>query len=113
MVFAKSYCPHCRATRSLLKTMRTTIDFEANVIDLDKMPEEDGALVQMELLRRTGQRTVPNVFIEGAHIGGNSEMQKLAADGNLQGLLSKVVSSRSTQVRANYLRGAMEGSQTL
>lgn len=60
MVFAKSYCPHCRATRALLKTIRSTIDIEISFLDLDKMDEEDGPLVQMELMQRTGQRTVPN-----------------------------------------------------
>ena len=60
MVFAKSYCPHCQATRALLKTMHSSIDVEISILDLDKMEHEDGALVQMELLQRTGQRTVPN-----------------------------------------------------
>lgn len=60
MVFAKSYCPYCKATRALFKTIRSSIDIEINFLDLDKMDEEDGPLVQMELLQLTGQRTVPN-----------------------------------------------------
>jgi hypothetical protein len=35
-------------------------DLNVHAIDLDKMDEEDGALIQMELLQQTGQRTVPN-----------------------------------------------------
>jgi glutaredoxin 3 len=60
-VFAKSYCPYCRATRSLLATLEKSMgDLNVHAIDLDKMDEEDGALIQMELLQQTGQRTVPN-----------------------------------------------------
>jgi hypothetical protein len=33
---------------------------EIHAIDLDLMEQEDGALIQMELLQQTGQRTVPN-----------------------------------------------------
>lgn len=58
MVFAKSYCPYCKRTRALLEQWEDSVDI--HVIDLDKMDQEDGALVQMELLQQTGQRTVPN-----------------------------------------------------
>lgn len=40
--------------------MQLTIDCQVDVLDLDKLDAEDGALIQLELLRRTGQRTVPN-----------------------------------------------------
>ena len=40
---------------------------------------DDGPLIQMELLKQTGQKTVPNTFIGGRHIGGNSELQELHA----------------------------------
>ncbi len=58
MVFAKSYCPYCKQTRKLLMQWEDSIDL--HVLDLDLMDQEDGALVQMELLQQTGQRTVPN-----------------------------------------------------
>lgn len=61
MVFAKSYCPYCQATRNLLATLEKSMgDLNVHAIDLDKMDQEDGALIQMELLQQTGQRTVPN-----------------------------------------------------
>ena len=28
---------------------------------------------------QTGQRTVPNIFIAGSHVGGNSELQALGS----------------------------------
>lgn len=42
----------------LLSQWEDTIDIHS--IDLDLMEQEDGALIQMELLQQTGQRTVPN-----------------------------------------------------
>ena len=36
---------------------------------------EDGAAMQDALMEITDQRTVPNVFIGGKHIGGNSDLQ--------------------------------------
>jgi len=58
MVFAKSYCPYCKRTKALLAAWEDTVDI--NSLDLDLMDQEDGALIQMELLQQTGQRTVPN-----------------------------------------------------
>ena len=31
----------------------------------------DGEAIQNELAKLTGQRTVPNIFIGGVHLGGN------------------------------------------
>lgn len=51
------------------------------------MEENDGPLIQMELLTKTGQKTVPNVFIRGQHIGGDSDLSELFDSGSLQRLL--------------------------
>jgi glutaredoxin 3 len=56
------------------------------VIELDET--NDGDAIQMELYRMTGQRTVPNVWVKGQFIGGNSETQRAAATGRLHELLS-------------------------
>ena len=60
MVFAKSYCPYCKATKELLSRFEESLRVQVHAIDLDLMDQEDGALIQMELLKQTGQRTVPN-----------------------------------------------------
>lgn len=48
----------------------------------------DGAEIQDTLEQMTGQRTVPNIFINGQHIGGNSEFQALYKEGKLKELLN-------------------------
>jgi glutaredoxin 3 len=57
---------------------------------MDQM-NEDGPLIQMELMTTTGQRTVPNIFINGEHIGGDSDFTKLHESGDLQEMLAAMV----------------------
>merc|ERR1712053_14568 len=78
LVYSKSYCPYAGATKDLLKTK----GIDAKIIELDKV--DNGAQIQSPLKDITGQGTVPNVFINGNHIGGNSDMQALEQKGELQ-----------------------------
>lgn len=48
---------------------------------------DDGADIQGSLLELSGQRTVPNVFIKGKHVGGNDDCQGLAKSGKLAEML--------------------------
>jgi glutaredoxin 3 len=80
----------------LLKSLESTIFVEASIVDLDLMADNDGPLIQQELLQRTGQRTVPNVFIGTKHIGGNSDFQQLVAEGKLTELLNDMMKLRTT-----------------
>lgn len=57
------------------------------VFELDEM--DNGGDLQRTLLQMSGQRTVPNVWIKGKHLGGNDDTQNAAASGKLQELLSK------------------------
>jgi len=38
-----------------------------------------GGKLQAEAASLTGQRTVPNIWIGGKHIGGNSDLQSLGS----------------------------------
>ena len=49
----------------------------------------NGSEIQAELLKKTGQRTVPNVFVHGQHLGGNDDTQKAFASGRLEEMLAK------------------------
>ena len=77
VVFAKSYCGLCKKTKELLRNG----GFEAKIIDIDL--RDDGKEIQDFLQTRTGQRTVPNIFIGGEHIGGNDDIQALNKKGEL------------------------------
>jgi len=81
MVFSKSYCPYCAATKSLFSSLG--VDFK--VIELDQRP--DGSDIQAKLAEMTGQRTVPNTFINGKHLGGNDKAQAANSSGELKKML--------------------------
>lgn len=75
-VFSKSYCPYCKRAKNLFATKYA--DAEIKVIEcvsrqLDSLrslsvpfrldERDDGSEIQDYLAQKTGQRTVPNVFI--------------------------------------------------
>ncbi|KAF5858922.1 hypothetical protein ETB97_003582 [Aspergillus alliaceus] len=79
VVFSKSYCPYCVASKKLLN------DLKAKYVAIELDHEKDGAALQDALEEITNQRTVPNIFIKQQHIGGNSDLQ--ARKGELPALL--------------------------
>ncbi|GBG81580.1 hypothetical protein CBR_g32572 [Chara braunii] len=64
VVFSKTWCSYCIRVRDLFNE----IGAKGKFVQLDE--EEDGEDMQFALLEWTGQRTVPNVFIGGEHVGG-------------------------------------------
>ena len=81
VVYSKSWCPFCQRTKALFDSQ----GIEYTAIELDE--RDDGAEVQDALLGLTKQRTVPSVFINGQHLGGNDDTQKAAASGKLKEML--------------------------
>ena len=65
--------------------MLEDLEIDATVYELNKM--DDGADIQDALQELSGQRTVPNVFIKGEHLGGNDDTQGAAKSGKLQEML--------------------------
>lgn len=51
---------------------------------------DNGREIQDALKQLTGQGTVPNIFIGGEHIGGNSDLQALKKDKKLEEKLKGV-----------------------
>ncbi|XP_042476170.1 glutaredoxin-like [Macadamia integrifolia] len=81
VVFSKSYCPYCTRVKQLLSELKATY----KAIELDV--ETDGGDIQSALSEWTGQRTVPNVFIGGKHIGGCDATVAKHQEGKLVPLL--------------------------
>ncbi|KAG7361139.1 glutaryl-CoA dehydrogenase [Nitzschia inconspicua] len=82
VVFSKSYCPFCKSTKELF----TDLGVDFKVHELDQMGD-DGPALQASLFKMTNQKTVPNVFVKGQHIGGNDNTQAAAKEGKLQEML--------------------------
>ncbi|KDP45312.1 hypothetical protein JCGZ_09561 [Jatropha curcas] len=83
VVFSKTTCPFCTTVKKLFNQLGAA--FKA--IELDT--ESDGKEIQSALAEWTGQRTVPNVFIGGKHIGGCDATTGLHGEGKLVPLLTE------------------------
>ena len=81
VIYSKSWCPYCAQCKALFDDMNQPY----TAIELDQ--REDGADLQAALLEMTQQRTVPNVFVAGQHVGGNDDTQQAARSGKLAVLL--------------------------
>ncbi|KAA1471455.1 glutaredoxin [Dentipellis sp. KUC8613] len=82
-IFSKSYCPYCRRAKALFA--ESFPDVETVVFELDE--RDDGSDIQAYLAELTGQRTVPNVFINKTHVGGSDAVAALHKQGGIAKLL--------------------------
>ncbi|KAI0271461.1 thioredoxin-like protein [Gloeopeniophorella convolvens] len=83
VIFSKSYCPYCRRAKNLFATEFP--DVPVTVLELDL--RDDGPEIQGYLQQVTKQRTVPNIFINNKHIGGNDDLQALHVKKGVKALL--------------------------
>ena len=81
VIYSKSWCPYCKQTKALFDEMSQPYI----AVELDE--RDDGAELQAALLEMTQQRTVPNVFVAGQHVGGNDDTQQAARSGKPSELL--------------------------
>ncbi|AUG53574.1 glutaredoxin 3 [Thalassospira marina] len=79
-VYATDWCPYCKRARKLLDEKHA----EYEVIDVMMEPRR-----KKEMMDRAGGRTsVPQIFIDGEHIGGCDDLMALNAKGGLDPLIS-------------------------
>ncbi|MDG2017864.1 MAG: glutaredoxin 3 [Porticoccaceae bacterium] len=78
-VYGTKFCPYCIATRQLLDAKGVAYQYTA--VDNDPNLREN-------VYRRSKQRTVPQIWIGEQHIGGFTDLRKLASNGDLDRLLS-------------------------
>ncbi|HWL87533.1 MAG TPA: glutaredoxin 3 [Polyangiaceae bacterium] len=73
-VYTTSYCPYCTRAKQLLK--KRDIPYEE--VDVTEDDEKRAWLV-----RTTGARTVPQIFIKDTPIGGFDQLYELDRSGEL------------------------------
>ncbi len=78
-IYATSFCRHCMDAREFLQTKG--VEYEEYLLDL--MPLEKDAMIE-----RCGQKSIPQIFINGQHIGGLTELRELDSSGKLDKLLT-------------------------
>jgi len=80
-MYSTRVCPYCIRAEQLLAKKGIAPD-QIEKIRVDEHPEQ-----RAEMLRITGRRSVPQIFIGDRHVGGFDELAELDADGELDGLL--------------------------
>ena len=79
-IYTKTFCGYCWRARSLLESKG--IEFVEHAID-------GGGPKREEMIQRSGGRTtVPQIFIDGRHIGGCTDLLALEREGKLSDLLA-------------------------
>ena len=78
-IYSTMWCGYCARARSLLQ--RKGVAFED--IDVDADGDKRDEMIQ----RAGGRRTVPQIFINGLHVGGSDELAALERAGKLDALL--------------------------
>jgi len=85
LVYSTPFCGYCAAAKRLL----TAKGAEYTEIDVMMDPER-----RQEMLAQSGGlRTVPQIFIDGRHIGGFDELNALDKAGGLDPLLAAPIRS--------------------
>lgn len=80
-IFTKAFCPYCTRAMRLLASKGVLPD----EVDITM-----GGPRRAEMIQRAGGRTtVPQVFIDGRHIGGSDDLAALDAAGGLDPLLAR------------------------
>ena len=82
IIYSKDICPYCNKAKALLQRKKAKFDFQITEIKItnDRQKEE-------MISKSNGRMTVPQIFINNAHIGGCDDLYLLEEQGKLDELL--------------------------
>jgi len=81
-MYTTAYCGYCRRAERLLESKGIT---DVVQIRVDLSPD-----ARVAMMRRTGRRTVPQIYIGDHHVGGYDELAALDREGRLNALLAGI-----------------------
>ena len=74
-IYTKDYCPYCIKAKSLLSSIGATFE----EVDITNSPD-----TIMELVKKSGMRTVPQIFVWDECLGGYDAIAALQEKGELR-----------------------------
>jgi len=80
IIYCSAFCPYCTWAKKLLDAKNASY----TEIRIDQV---EGAREEM-LERSNGRMTVPQIFIDGTHVGGFDDLQALDRAGKLDPMLA-------------------------
>lgn len=78
-IYTRAWCGYCTQAKRFLTTVKG-VQFE----EIDLTGDDAG---RQSLAERTGQRTVPQIFVGETHVGGYTDLIALDRSGGLDPLL--------------------------
>jgi glutaredoxin 3 len=78
LMYTTAVCPYCQMAERLLTSKG--VEIEKVRVDLDPAR-------RMEMMEKTGRRTVPQIYIGQTHVGGYDDLAALDRAGKLDPLL--------------------------
>lgn len=81
VMYCTAVCPYCVRAEQLLHSKGVS---EIDMIRVDQQPE-----LRVAMMEKTGRRTVPQIYINGVHVGGYDDLASLNHAGKLVELLEK------------------------
>jgi glutaredoxin 3 len=80
LIYLTDWCPFCQRAKALLAKKKAKF----TEVDVDDRPD-----LRSWLASASGQRTVPQVFINGQPVGGYTDLEKIDRQGKLDALLAE------------------------
>lgn len=78
-IYTRQFCGYCAAAKKLLETKGVPY----REYDATNAPE-----IRQEMMDRSGRKTFPQIFIDGAHVGGCDDLHALERSGKLDPMLA-------------------------
>ena len=78
-IYSTRICPYCVRAKALLDHKRVAY----TEVLVDEQPEK-----RVEMMQKSGRRTVPQIFVGGHHVGGFDDLYMLDKSGGLDPLLA-------------------------
>lgn len=79
IIYTTRFCPFCIRAKQLLKSKG---------VDYQEVAVDNNSELRQEMLEKSGQRTVPQIWINNQHIGGCDELYELESSGTLNSILN-------------------------
>jgi glutaredoxin 3 len=78
-IYTQDWCPYCARAKQLLTRKGATFT---------EIDAPQGSAPREESIKRSGRSSVPQIFIDGQHIGGCDDLVALERAGKLDPLLA-------------------------
>ena len=78
-MYSTGFCPFCHMAERLLRAKGVAV--------IDKIRVDLEPARRVEMMDKTGRRTVPQIYIGGTHVGGYDDLAALEKAGRLDELL--------------------------